>query len=115
MNDKSSKLDSTELTNSEEQSDFDRFWTEETIRESKILAKKLMKTNLDAIESDGLRVKKKPEQTVLATPATNSSPPTVVYEPEKPELYLSMGSLVEDHIKVFKIKEKGNYPKNEDA
>lgn len=99
-------LNSIELTEQEATEDFTHYWTPERKHHAKLLAKKLSHTSLDAIEHNGLKAKQLPEQNVRVTPAD----PDTNRTPEQPTLHISTGSLVENHLKIYRLTETNHYP-----
>jgi hypothetical protein len=108
MNDKDIHPDNVELNKREQSRDFNRFWTRERLKKSKLLAKKLIHTDFKAVERYDLRAEKKPECVVLVKPVRREETYVGLPEPEPPIVRIDLSG---DNCVVFELQDNSNYPK----
>jgi hypothetical protein len=108
MNDKDIHPDNVELNKKEQSRDFTRYWTNERVKKSKLLAKKLANTNFEAVEKYDLRAEEKPENVVVVKPVQKKDTYVGLPNPEPPTIRLDLSG---DNCEVFKLQDNTNYPK----
>jgi hypothetical protein len=107
MNDKNIHPDSVQLEENEKSLKFNRYWTRERLEKSKLLAKKIVETDFEVVESEGLRAEKKPEHVVVVKPSTEEEDNTIgLPTPKMPRVHIQ----VDRDCKVFKLLDNTHAP-----
>lgn len=87
--------DDVQLEPTEEAMKFNRYWTDERLEKAKLLAKRLVTTDFDAVEQYGMMARQKPEHKVVVTPSEehNDNRPTAGYHsPPKSSVHIDARS-----------------------
>lgn len=107
MNNKKIHPDNVQLEENEKSLKFNRYWTRERLEKAKLLAKKILETDFEAVESGDLRAEKNPEYVVVVKPSTRDEENMIgLPNPKMPEVHIQ----VDRGCKVFKLLDNTHSP-----
>lgn len=108
MSEKSIHPDDVQLDEEESSISFTRYWTDDRLKEAKLLAKKLVNTNFDAVEEGELRAEQEPESVVVVKPVYDREPHVEgLPKPKLPRVRIDLGW---DKCEVFRVYDNTNVP-----